>query len=153
MRMHWNETPNKEGWIEHFSGQRECLDQVKSRNLAWVMAGARKLVPRTPELSMRWPWASECRPALHWLRTRRAVRREKLGSAQNGSFRYQENRRKLGFYSTAELSVPDLADITRKLAQCENKSAKRFLPLSNSPWRVDFGGAYGICKRSTKQHF
>ena len=30
--------------------------------------------------------------------------------------------------------MPDLADITRKLAQCENKSAKRFLPLSLGEW-------------------
>ena len=154
MRMHWNETPNKEGWSEHSSGQRESVWIKKNPGiwLGWWRARGSWYQGR---LSCQWddrePWNANV--GLYWLRTGRAVRREKLGSAQNGSFRYQANWRKLGIHSTAELSVPDLSDITRKLAQCENKSAKRFLPLSNSPWRVDLGGAYGRCKRSTKQHF
>ena len=102
------------------SGSRK----IQEFGLGWVMAGARKLVPRTPELSMRWGHREPRNVGLHWLWTGRAVRREKLGSAQNGSFRYQANWRKLGIHSTAELPVPDLADITGKLAHCENKSAK-----------------------------
>ena len=151
MRMHWNENQIKKDAVNTLVVKGSVwIKKNPGIWLGWWQARGSWYQGR---LSCQWDDREPRNVGLHWLRTGRAVRREKLGSAQNGSFRFQANWRKLGIHSTAELSVPNLADITRKLAQCENKSAKRFLPLSNSPWRVDLGGAYGRCKRSTKQHF
>mgnify|MGYP006903945130 CR=1 FL=1 len=68
MMMHWNETPNKEGWSEHSSGQRESV-WIKKNPGIWLGLGdgGREEVGTKDAWvvnEMRTPWASECRPAL-----------------------------------------------------------------------------------------